>query len=141
MPYLLVLILLTIIGGPWLVGAALALTGIWFSFVWIITGICLAALLILALVFALASLGTIWGSKKPKRAFGAGLDPQFKDEHEFEPGIYEEDKLYIVEINGRPNYFWNLDEARYARDNRIGSAVEVSAVPEDHPSRRPYSQR
>jgi|SRR5665213_3223187 len=139
MPYLLVLILLAILGGPWLVAAALALTGIWFAFVWTLAAILFAGLIVVAAFFVLAMLGTSfpWGRKKPKLSFGAGLDPRFKAEHECESGIYEEDGIYIVEINGKPNYFLDLDEARKTRDTGIRSTAEFSVVPKDHPSRRP----
>ncbi|MGP8267305.1 MAG: hypothetical protein ACLQOQ_15205 [Beijerinckiaceae bacterium] len=140
MPYLLLLILLAILGGPWLVAAALALTGIWFVIVWTVAGITFAALLIGVAFFVLVSFGVNWFREKPKRGFTAALDQKFKNENECERGIYKEDCFYIVELNGQPMYFRKLNEARNARDIGIGDEVKFSIVPKDHPSRRPFNQ-
>ena len=141
MPYLLLLILLAILGGPWLVAAALALTGIWFVAVWTVAGILFAALLVGVALFVLVSFGVNRFKEKPKRGFTAALDQKFKNEHECERGIYKEDCFYIVELNGQPSYFRKLNDARNARDYGAGYIVESSAVPKDHPSRRPFNQR
>ncbi len=141
MPYLLLLILLAIVGGPWLVAAALALTGIWFAIVWTVAGFLGIALLGGVLIFVLAKFGIDWLGEKPKRGFNAALDQKFKDEHECEHGIYKEDGFYIVELDGQPMYFKKLNEARDARDNGGSYVVEFSAVPKDHPSRSPIAPK
>lgn len=139
--FLLILILVAILGGPWLVAAALALTGIWFVIVWTVAGFMGIALLGGVLIFVLASFGINWLGEKPKRGFTAALNQKFKDEHECERGIYKEDSFYIVELDGQPSYFRELSEARNARDNGARYVVDVSAVPKDHVSRRGFNQR
>lgn len=133
---MLILILLAILGGPWLVAVALALTGIWFVIVWTVAGILLVTLLGGMLIFVLASFGINWLGEKRKRGFTAALNQNFKDEHECERGIYKEDGFYIVELNGQPSYFRELNEARNVRDSGASYVVDVSTVPKDHPSRR-----
>lgn len=120
MPYILLLILIAILGGPWFVAIALALTGVWFLIAWAIIG--MAGLAILVGIFLLGSwclayYGLFAG--KPKPAFGALLKSQFKAQNQVEDRIWKDDMHYMVEIEGRTNYFRTLKEARLARDSGI----------------------
>lgn len=119
MPYLVILLLLALIGGPWLVAFALALTGVWFAIVWIITGI-LALICVGIVIFAL--LGFSFANRLQKNqisAFGAPLSKEFKERHAIEKGIWRDETHYMVELSGRTFYFLTLDEARAARDHGI----------------------
>ena len=118
MPLIIALLLLLIVGGPWLVGVVLALTGVWFVFV-----LTLAAVLGVCIVVAVVLIvtgGMVFSRKGPqKSAFGMPLDEKFKMSNGVEPGIWKDDMHYLVELNGRTNYFRTLAEARAARDTGV----------------------
>jgi hypothetical protein len=132
MPYLLLLILLAIIGGPWLVAFALTLTGVWFAMVWTIMGLSLIAALIgagFAAVFLFAWFIGNWGQKKATTAFGAPLSEAFKKTHGVETGVWKDGTTYMVETNRQTFYFSNLEEARAARDHGIEGYAPAVPVP------------
>lgn len=128
MPYLVLLILLALVGGPWLVLFALTLTGVWFAFVWTLIGFFLVAGLICTGVVIAAVWSTQpWRRKKAGSAFGAALSADFKQAHAVEPGVWKTGTTYMVEQDNRTFYFRSLAEARAGRDNGIEGYIP--AVP------------